>query len=236
MLGNESGPPGQALEQDAAERKDVGAAVDGMLVVHLLGRQVARRPEHDARGGRGRGGLHEPSCAEVEHLDPRRIAGNEKEIARLHVAVHHAASMGDRQRPGDGPGEPQGLRDRQRPQGELLRQIVAVEPLHGDVRLASVRVSVIDVPDDMRMGHLGERPRLAQKSLRAPVRQHLQRDPLVGLRITSAIHQAHRPGPRVSLHMKSPRDDVARPHPSRDIARFRALSNRTTLEMRSGVA
>ena len=101
--------------------------------------------------------------------------------------------VGDRQRPGDGPGEPAALaRSAEAPGASFCARSVAVEPLHGEVRLASVGVSVVDVPDDVRMPVTSASARASRKkSLRAPVRQHLQRDPLVGLRIPSA----DRPGP-----------------------------------------
>ena len=46
-VARERAPARQALVEDAAEREDVAARVDG-LAAGLLGRQVAERPEHDA--------------------------------------------------------------------------------------------------------------------------------------------------------------------------------------------
>src|SRR6202044_150633 len=60
--------------------------------------------------------------------------------------------------------------------------------------------------------HFGEDSRLSQKAPRAAVREDLQRDPLVGLRVPRSVHQAHRPGAGEPLDVEPPRDDVARTH------------------------
>ena len=46
-------PPGQALEEDAAEREDVGARVEVAIAARLLRRHVARRAERGAGHRRG---------------------------------------------------------------------------------------------------------------------------------------------------------------------------------------
>src|SRR5206468_9504468 len=66
-LANERRMPGQAMEEDAAERVDVGASVDRQAL-NLLGRGIVDRPEEGARlrdAMRARL-LREPEVAEVQ--------------------------------------------------------------------------------------------------------------------------------------------------------------------------
>ena len=76
-----TGAPGQALEQHAAQREHVGAGRDVALAAHQLGRHVAGRADHRA-GARqlARAALREPRDAEVEHLEPldRRRPGRNR--------------------------------------------------------------------------------------------------------------------------------------------------------------
>ena len=89
---------GQHLEQDAAERPDVGPPVD-LSPARLLGTHVGRRPHHGAffRGDRGdRSALQPPSSlsvirprqTEVEHLDGPVAA--DLDVGRLEIAVDDA--------------------------------------------------------------------------------------------------------------------------------------------------
>ena len=91
--------PGEHLVEHAAERVEVGAAVDG-IARDLLGRHVLGRPEDGEAAQRalpvGRGPLARLSVerdghAEVEQLDLGRLAvAGQHQVLRLEVAVHEA--------------------------------------------------------------------------------------------------------------------------------------------------
>ena len=83
-------PAGEALEQDAAERVDVGASVD-LPALGLLRRRVADRADELA-GGRQpadrAGVLGEPEVGEVDVIERlRRSPVDEQDVGRLDVAV-----------------------------------------------------------------------------------------------------------------------------------------------------
>ena len=89
----------QHLVEHGAERKDVGAMVDGQAA-HLLGRHVAERPEHGAGVGlhvgdagflrrRRRDRLGE---TEVEDLDV--IVAPDHDVLGLQIAMDDAARVG----------------------------------------------------------------------------------------------------------------------------------------------
>jgi len=88
------------LEQDRAQRVDVGGRADAARIVDLLGRHVAGRAEERARAGdvargvarRDRGVVlgfvDDLREAPVEHVDLAVIA--EHDVRWLEVAVHHS--------------------------------------------------------------------------------------------------------------------------------------------------
>ena len=103
-LGLERANAGQHLEQDHAERVEIGARVD-LLPERLLGRHVLRRSVHHPELGEHLPGLRRLPLAaardaadrnlgdaEVEHLDEIGIALSldEHDVLRLQVAVHDA--------------------------------------------------------------------------------------------------------------------------------------------------
>ena len=114
------------LEEDRAERVDVGARVDAIaLAADLLGRHVPRRADHRAVCGAARqsrdgrleawprsrstlaGGLRTSSSRRrrslreppVEHVDLAEVA--EHDVRRLEIAVEHAARVRERDREAD---------------------------------------------------------------------------------------------------------------------------------------
>ena len=107
-VADERRPSLEHLEQDAAEREDVGPVIE-FLPSGLLRRHVPQRAEHDVRhravtrhrqqrlAGVGRlGQLRE---AEIEDLDG--VGGRDEEILRLDVPVHDAALVRRRKAEGD---------------------------------------------------------------------------------------------------------------------------------------
>jgi hypothetical protein len=100
----------EELVEDAAERVDVGAVVDGAgLAVPLLGRHVDGRADRVA-GARADEGLlvEDLGHAEVEHLHrepPAARLRNQKQVVGLEVAVDDARAVGVTERIGHGADE-----------------------------------------------------------------------------------------------------------------------------------
>ena len=98
--------------------------------------------------------------SEVQELD----AGfRQHDVAGLQIAVHDAAAVRGIQRLGDLPPQPQDLIERQRPEGELRRQSLAVEVFH-DQYAPAVVADVVNRAD-VRMGKLRKRPDLPLEAL-----------------------------------------------------------------------
>jgi hypothetical protein len=132
--------PAQHLEQQHAERVDVGAVID-LLALARLGRHVLRRPEDDAGGGEVlRAALgHHLGQAEIEQLDERRITAplEQHHVVGLEVAVDDPGGVGRRQRVGDLCAHVQRPRHVEEPlAGQHLRQGLAVEVLHHEEQIA----------------------------------------------------------------------------------------------------
>ena len=83
-------PAGEELVGADAERVDVRRRA-GLLAARLLGREVGRRAEHRADLGDARL-LGRLGDAEVGELRDAHLLGDEQ-VARLHVAVHHAGAV-----------------------------------------------------------------------------------------------------------------------------------------------
>ncbi len=214
----ERAPARHRLVEDAAEREDVGAVIDG-LALDLLRRHVADR-SHDrsharVRAGPGgrdarllvrRPGLHQLREAEVEHL--REAVLRDHDVPWLEVSVNDPRPVGL----GDAVGR-LGQVTEEAPQVHFvgvdqLRQRVPVDPLHRDVvdrvpcfpvALDRARPDLVDRDDarvvERRRG-LGlddetPEPLLVADELR---RQDLQRDAALEGEILGEIHLAHAAG------------------------------------------
>jgi hypothetical protein len=101
LVAGEGRGAGQAAVQHAAEREDVAALVECGLAAHLLGSHVARRPDDGAGVGQESGLVDRARDAEVEHLDPLELAAKHHHVARLDIAMDHAALMSRGERVGD---------------------------------------------------------------------------------------------------------------------------------------
>ena len=98
---------GEQLVEDDAGGEQVGARVD-FLPLHVLRRHVVVGPRLQADAGEGRspGGqvpVAQVRDPEVEDLD--LVSGSDADVARLDVAVHHAARVGVGQAAQDAAGD-----------------------------------------------------------------------------------------------------------------------------------
>jgi hypothetical protein len=192
--------PGQALEQHAAQRVDVGGGTD-RLAGDLLGGDVVDRADELARGRQprlGRGPLGEPEVGQVHVVQVVAVGvDHDQDVARLDVPVDQAPAVGDVQRPADLP------EDRQRLPGveaALLGQhaleVGPVDVAHGDVEHA---LGVAGLVDRQHVGMVdgGGELRLADEPLPEPLvlgqlgRDDLERDPPAEAEVLGPVHHGH---------------------------------------------
>ena len=156
--------PGEELERDDSEPVAV-AGRRRRLAARLLGRQVARRPEH---GARQRERVDTARRGDPEVRDHHVRVAVEQEVRRLDVAVDDALLVRAVERD-SGLGEPlQRLSGRDAALAEPIVDGAAVEVLHDDVRLLPVLADVED-RDDVRRAR---EPRGGQR-LAPEARAHL---------------------------------------------------------------
>ena len=91
--------PGQHLEQNHAERIDVGTVVDVRFALALLGRHVVGRSHHGTGARLVRGlvvAQGQLGQAEIEHLHEIRHVplGDEEDVLGLEIAVDDAVLVG----------------------------------------------------------------------------------------------------------------------------------------------
>jgi hypothetical protein len=101
---------------------------------------------------------------EIEQLDARDVAAHEKEVARLDVAMDRAARVDGGENFGRLPRERDVLGDAEGAARDAALQVLALEPFHGEVRLARGRHAVRQVADDARMLELGDQGCLAAEA------------------------------------------------------------------------
>src|SRR5687767_7091550 len=84
--------PGQAVEEDASERVDVGAGVRSFSPDLLRGDVVECPQQLSGRGelGAAAHALHQAEVGEVDVLDG---TGHDENVGRLHIAVEQAARV-----------------------------------------------------------------------------------------------------------------------------------------------
>ncbi len=146
------------------ERVDVGAPVDLLLPLDLLGGEVVRRADHLADPGQAVAGARAAVLGEPE-VGQVGVAAVDEDVGGLDVAVDQTGDVGGVQRGGDL------AADVQHPVGAepaLLAQdrgqVRAGDVLHRDVEQAVDLAGVVD-RDDVRMRERRGDPGLAQEAL-----------------------------------------------------------------------
>ncbi len=217
VLARERHVAGEQLVEDDAERVDVGLLVDA-LALRLLGRDVVRRAEN--RPGLGQPALHleRAGDAEVGHL--RLAVAVQKHVLRLHVAVHEAVLVRERQAPRDLDRERERPIDRQRPVGrDQTLEGLAADVLEDD-ELALIVLAAVDHRHDVGVREHRRRARFAAEALDVlrvllvVVVQHLQRDRAVEKPVVRPVDARHRAGADELFELVAVREHLP-DHPQR---------------------
>jgi hypothetical protein len=215
IVGVEGRRAREALEHDRTEREHVGARIGVPAAARLLRRHVADGAHDRARAREPRALPGEPRDPEIEHFDAIDGAAHEEEVRRLDVAMNDPARVRGAERLGHVPRDRHRIADRERPAREALAQILAVEPLHHEVRLAALGRAVRERAHDARVAHGLEQLRLARETcdlLLAARKQDLHRRGRSGVAIDGAEDPPHPAGRSRALDHEAPRDDVTDPH------------------------
>jgi hypothetical protein len=179
---------GQGLVGDAAERVDVGPAIE-RVAAGLLRRHVVRVAEGHAQAGRRRLALllDQLGQPEVEQLDERARAlaapVGQKDVARAQVAVDVAHRVRLHERLAQLDQHVDGAIDLELALAlDHVGQRLALEQLHGQVQPAVAGAPEVEDLDDVLVLDLADRGRLAAEALDGQVVaaelvvQHLDRD------------------------------------------------------------
>ncbi len=200
----ERAAPGEHLEEQAAERPDVGAGVD-RLAADLLGAHVGRGAHHAPVGGQLRGVSVLRAARRVRRLGEAEIdelhaaAGRDHHVRGLQVAVDHALGVRLGEAFGDLNGERHGIARRKRPLLQALAERLAVDPLEDQIGRAVEPFEAVD-RGDVRVVEAGEEPRLALEALQAGgvvaerVGERLDRHLAPERRIDGAVDAPHAAG------------------------------------------
>ena len=215
--------PRQHFVQHAPERPDVGPFVND-LAPCLLRTHIARRAHHGTvarvvHGLRRRvcevgrraiaSGLREAEVEDLHHAVRR-----DRDVGGLQVAVDNPFFVGDVEGLGDLPrdaqrvtnGQPRALRPLTRDIREGVRERLPVHELENQEPDAFGFLEAVDRAD-VRMIQRGEHPRLpleAREPLgvaRERVRQELDRDIALELRVARAVHLTHAARTEQGLHL-----------------------------------
>ena len=161
--------PGHELEQEQAQRVEVGRGAD-LEAVHLLRRRVDQRPHEVARPREAHGAVAHECQPEVEQAD--LLPGRHQDVLRLDVAMDEPRRVDGCQRLGDA------LPDRARepladaaPLVEQLAEVAALHVLEGDPRGVlphHARPAGVQRAHDARVIDAPARVRLPQEALDGP--------------------------------------------------------------------
>jgi hypothetical protein len=194
---------GQHLEQEDAERVDVGAMVEAGAALARLRRHVLRRAEHHAGGGELAGVAvgQKFGQPEIQQLDEVAVAQplDEHHVVRLEVAVDDGVGVGGGQRAGDlrADVERAGDRDAALVAGQLHREGLPLEVLHDEEVLAVVGLPEIVDLHDVLVADLVDGARLVEEPAdhllvagQLAV-DDLERDLLADVRMLGEKHHPH---------------------------------------------
>jgi hypothetical protein len=206
--------PREELVEHDAEGVDVREGVD-IAAARLLGRDVVARPHHRARLSQARLHVGRARDSEVGHL---HIPVPEQHVLRLHIAVDEPVCMRKGERPAGFDRELERRPDRKPTLllDELL-QVLAVDVLEDD-ELAPIRLAAVDHGDDVGVGELGRRARLASEALDVigvggvVLVQHLDCDLALEQPVVRAVHAGHASLADELLELVAIRDHVADVH------------------------
>ena len=189
---------GQHLVQDAAQRVDVRATVDG-VGLDLLGSDVVGRPHPEARPGqasRRPRTLGQPEVGQVR-VRLRGLVGDQ-DVGRLDVAVHESARVRGVERARDLGQDDAG---RLEGQGTAIDHAAQVRPrheAHGEVEHALLLAAAMD-RHDVRVLEGGRQARLGPEARRRVVvlhplgRDQLQRHGPIQIDVHRLVDDAHAP-------------------------------------------
>ena len=185
--------PGQALEEQAAERVDVGLWPD-RLALDLLRRRVVERADEEAGPGQPSFArlLRDPEVGQVDAVG----GGIDQHIGGLHVPMDEVVSVSRVERPRHL------LEDRDRtlelelPCGDQPLEVAAADVPHGDVDDAVLLAGVVD-RDDARVVERRDHLRLLDEALAEVavaaevVRERLDRRLAAEDRVLGFVDEAH---------------------------------------------
>ena len=191
------GDAGQALEEDAAERVDVGPGVD-VAGGDLLRRDVGDRADEALRAGEALGAHRVAGEAEVAEVRLLGLGGDEH-VRRLDVAVDEPERVRGVERVGDRPEQTDGLRrvEAARRRVDELAEVVALDVPHRQVEVPALLAGRVD-RDDVRVVEARCELRLDEEPLaEALVRRELGREHLDGhlalqVDVLAQVDGAHR--------------------------------------------
>jgi len=189
-------PPVEALEQDAAERVEVGPSVHAIGCEELLRRRVAPRAHGVARGERSDGRYE----AEVD--EARLVARIEQYVARLDVAVDQACLVHRAKRVRELTSQVEHLVDRQRTEKEARCQALALHELHEQVG-QPVGFADLDDARQAGMAHSRQSHRLAIDPARPLALNPRQLQRAARVPLARAVDDGVRPVPQLFADLQS---------------------------------
>ncbi len=196
---------GKHLKEDHAQRKNVGALIDGKVLV-LLGSGVTKRAHERAGSGEHLLGRHGSSGvgallgqAEIDNFD--LVVTGDEDVLRLEIAVDNAGGVSASEGIGDLQGVAHGLANGKAVGGDEMAQRLAVDIFHDDEVAVGLGKKIVD-GDDVGVIQSGSRLRLALEALAGNAgvgvgsgglgeRQSLEGDVAIEEAVSSFVDDAH---------------------------------------------
>src|SRR5437773_4219752 len=196
--------PGQHLEQDDAERKNIGPMID-LFAERLFGRHVGDRARHRGRTGRRRRGgpgrvlprrASRGPRRQTEVEDLRVALGRDDDVGGLDVAMDDAFGLRVGERVGNLNGEIDRAAGVHRPSANHALQRLAGDELERQKDLPLILADLIqrrDVGVGQRRGRarVEEKPLAASRIIRDLRRKHPDRDGTAEPRVPGAVDLTH---------------------------------------------